>query len=928
MDSSTVSHALQAMYSPQTDQAQKKEAALFLEQFQKNPEAWQLALEFLGDPATPLEYRMFAAQTLRLKATYDLQQLPEASFPQIRQSMLALLKTYAPKEKLIRVQLSLAVCQMALQDLHWHSAMNDISGALSAPEAVPALLEFLKSLPEELTDSNKTPLTDDEFSARTRELITQNVPTVLLLLSQMALGGPPHTELILACLNSWIKECAIEDVLRVDALATLIFKSLEEDDTFDTAAECLCLILRETRDIENHQLIDALYHKLLEVHEAYEKSGKLDDDIARGLTRVYVEAGESWHVLMAKNPAHFKPLVRILLLCCKLEDLDVVKYTFYFWYQLKQMITLPRLEAARAEFQDIYLELVAVVIGHLQYPLVENEEDLFDGDREQEDKFREFRYEMGDVLKDCCAVLGPQKALNVPFQQIQTLLGQNSAWQRLEAPLFGMRVMGKEVSVKEKKILPAIMHMLIQLPEHPKIRYAATLVLGRYAEWTAKNPEFLEPQLNYIIRGFDAALDKAIVNATSQTLMYFCQDCAPLLVNYMDQLYMLYTRVCSEVPVANTFDLVDGLAHVINKLPLEGQYQACETFLAPTLQKISELAGGSGDETAQKLADEAEVLSIFLRVSRCDDYSLPEFPIARFFLEKIWPLVASVLTKCGQVLKVSETYCKVVKNAIRSTTGYLSPILESIAQQLERGFRETFYGCYLWVTGTLIQSCEEYGESANDVIYTLALLQSSTLLEMFQNPALDIRGIPDVIEDFFNMASDLLMFYAGQVVCNTQLVASLFETGILALATSEEYNPLMACVHFFIDYVSWGGEYPPVSFFEGNHDEIRDHVRRSMAGSHVDRLVEAVIRGLIYKFYNDVDANDLMIKILAVSPTAVTALQEAVLRLPNVSEKEVSKLVGVVTVAVGNKDNRRVRMAIKDFVSWYTRKNVNARAIA
>lgn len=124
--------------------------------------------------------------------------------------------------------------------------------------------------------------------------------------------------------------------------------------------------------------------------------------------------------------------------------------------------------------------------------------DLFNGDKEQEDKFKEFRYEMGDVLKDCCAVAGATKALQVPFEQIQNIISNSQGhWQYLEAPLFSMRTMAKEVPLKENTILPTIMSYLVQLPEHPKIRYAATLVLGRYTEWTSKHPEFLEPQLNY-----------------------------------------------------------------------------------------------------------------------------------------------------------------------------------------------------------------------------------------------------------------------------------------------------------------------------------------------------------------------------------------------------------------------------------------------
>ncbi|GEQ70340.1 hypothetical protein JCM33374_g4016 [Metschnikowia sp. JCM 33374] len=933
-----VQQALMAMYSPSASQQQKKDATSFLEKFQKSPEAWHISHQLLSDGNTPLEYRMFASQTLRSKATYDLSQLPSDTLPQVRDSMLDLLCAYASKEKSIRTQLSLAICQLALQFLAWSGAINDITARLSTPDTIPALLEFLKSLPEELTDANKTPLTDEEFNARISELISNNVSHVLLLLKNLIDGGCAHRALILDCLNSWIKECPIEEVLTIDSLASLIFESLAQEETFDNATECVCSILRETRDIDNYQLIDALYQQLLQAYDHYSKTPhQLEDpEIFNGLARIYVEAGESWHVLIAKNPQHFKPLVEILLRCCKYDDdLDVVKYTFYFWYQLKQMLTLPKFEESKAAFSPIYLELISVIINHLRYPLGDNPDDLFDGDKEQEDKFKDFRYEMGDVLKDCCAVVGSQKALDVPFQQIKSLVNQNAQWQFLEAPLFGMRVMAKEVSLKEKKILPVIMQMLVQLPEHPKIRYATTLVLGRYSEWTSKNPEFLEPQLNYIIKGFENAHDAGsdIINATSQALMFFCQDCAPLLVNYLEQLYMLYQQVHAALDVKATFDLVNGLSHVINKIPLADQFRASETFLEPTLRRIGDFcsdAHPSADLAIRGLADEAEVLSIFLKISRCQDYSLPEFPIANVFSEKIWPLLPVVFSKYGDSLKICESFCKVIRNAIHGCTSYITPSLAQICQLLHQGFQKTYFGCFLWVTGVIIQCSEEFSdEVCAQVIYPLAISQSACVLELFRSNV-DIRSVPDVIEDYFNMASHLLMFFPTEVAGNEQFMSSIFETGVVALKVSEEYNPLMACVHFFIDYISWGSEYPPVSFFEGDHGAIKQNVKKFLVmDNHTEKLLEVVINGLIHKFYNDVDGNDLLIKILTVSPNpeqAVLWLKQAVSLLPNVSEQEITKLIGTISIALPNKDNRRVRMAIKDFVSWYTRKNVNSRA--
>lgn len=939
----TVKDALGAMYSPTASQAQKKDATVFLESFQKSPEAWEVSHQLLSNPTEPLEYRMFASQTLRSKATYDLLQLPDSAILQLKDLLLDLLITYASKDKLIRTQLSLAMCQLALQFLQWQNPMGDITLRLSAlPELVPALLEFLKILPEELTELNKTPLTDDQFNARTQLLILDNTDNVLQLLTNLANLESVSKELLIECLNSWVRECPIESVLTIDSLARLIFKSLTEEDLFEKASECLCSVLKETRDIDNYQLIDALYKQLLQVHEFYSAhSDRLQDpETVSALTKLYVEAGEAWNVLIAKNAAHFKPLVAIILECSKYdEDLDVVKYTFNFWYQLKQMLTLQRFEELKKLLLDIYLELISVIIKHLCYPLTGDDNNLFEGDREQEDKFKEFRYEMGDVLKDCCAVVGSQKALNVPFQQVQAFLSQNLAqWQLLEAPLFSMRVMAKEVSPKENTILPVIMELLVQLPEHSKIRYATTLVLGRYSEWTSKHPQYLEVQLNYIIKGFESAsqTQKDIVSATSQALMYFCQDCSSLLVNYLEQLFMVYQQVQTHLDVKSTYDMVNGLAHVIKDLPSGEQYKASETFLGLTMTRLTQLCqtrSPDDDSVATALHDEAEVLSIFFDIVRPQNFDVPENPIANLFMEKVYPLVAEILHKFGKSLKVSEHFVKIIKNVVQSCNIFLTRLLPQITQLLHDGFRDTYFGCYLWVTGVIVREFgdEISSEQTHEAVYQFGLSQSALFFDLLKtNSKLDIRGIPDVIEDYFNMANDLVMYFPAKVAGNAQLMTSILEAGIMSLTTSEEHNPLMACIHFFIDYVSWGSPYPPVSFYEGDPAEVQQYVKQFLvADTHGQQLVKVVVEGLIFKFYNDPDANDLLIKILTVSPDmelAVNWLHQAVAALPNVSENEVQKLLGATAVALPNKDNRRVRMSIKDFVSWYTRKNVNSRA--
>ncbi|RKO96289.1 hypothetical protein CAUPRSCDRAFT_1140, partial [Caulochytrium protostelioides] len=113
------------------------------------------------------------------------------------------------------------------------------------------------------------------------------------------------------------------------------------------------------------------------------------------------------------------------------------------------------------------------------------------------DDFKEFRYAIGDLLKDCVLILGEEVALSIP------------AAMALEAPMFALRAMGKEVSPR-CEILSQIIASLPALPRHPKILYAAILVIGRYSDWTAAHPEFLPSQLEFVIsHGFNDTVSMA-----------------------------------------------------------------------------------------------------------------------------------------------------------------------------------------------------------------------------------------------------------------------------------------------------------------------------------------------------------------------------------------------------------------------------------
>lgn len=930
---SEISSALQMMSASNVD---KKPALNYLENFQKQPQAWEVTTAILSNSESPVELQMFAAQTLRNKMTYDLSQLPQEALPGLKDSIIQFLIQYSAVNKPITTQLSIALAKLTIQYMSWSNAVEEITAKLA--DNIPALLEFLKILPEESLDPKGTPLTDEEFKLRTEELIVSNVNNVLALLSKFSTNSTNShaNSLILDCLNSWIKEIPVENLLTIQPLTNVLFESLKDEESFEKSIECLCSITRETRDIDNIELIKALYQQIIQLKPLLNKYND-DPDVFGSLARLFVECGESWHMLIGKFPDFFSELVEIILIVSSYdEDLDIVKYTFYFWYIFKQVLTTERYKVSKIKFQPIYNQLIHVMIKHLKYPDGDETQPLF-SNKEEEEKFKDFRYEMGDVLKDCTAVIGSAQALIIPYNKIQEALSQTPIkWQDVESPLFSLRAMAKEVKLTENEVLPKIMDLLIQLPENTKIRYSATLVLGRYTEWTNKHPEFLEKQLNYIINGFQNS-NNEIITAASHSLMYFCQDCSELLTNYIEQLYNFYINIfdnLSTLDLIALYEITEGISHVIKTQSKENITQVATMFLTPILNKLNGYLSINESEINENIfksiADEVEIVRIYFEVLIPKDFNPSvQDPIANLVIE-IWPIIKNLIEKFGKSLKVSERCMKFTKTILQTYNIFLIPILPSIAETIVTNFQKTEFGCYLWVSGILIR---EFGDetyvsaSIKDSVWQFAYQQIVSFLTIFKNTK--TIDIPDLIEDYSSMMSDIMMYFVTNFTLS-DILKPTFDTAVLAL-NIEKVEPLSKTLQFLIDLVSWGFNNPPISIFEEIPEQVKLTIKQFI-NENGGSLILALINGLIFKFPNQVtnEAIELIDKTIKLAPNneiAINWIAVSIDSLPKdtVSTQEREKLLKTASTSLNSKDYRRLRMGIKDFVSWYTRKNITPR---
>ncbi|KAK7757723.1 Nuclear import receptor [Diatrype stigma] len=945
-----VFQAMQTMRG--SDLEKKKKAHEYLESFQKSTTAWTTSLEMLQSQAEA-DAKLFAATTLKGKITYDLStQVPVAGLPALRSQILALLKQYAAGPKPIRVQLCVCLAHLAIQMKDWKDVLPLVVSSLgNEAESHACILDFLRVLPEEVTEGRKITLTEEELSQRTSELLADNAPQVVQLLITYAQSSPTAATnpQLLECITSWLREVPVNEIVK-SPLLNIVFNALESDASFQAAADCLSIMLKETSEVDdNVETIQILLPRIIALRPKIQKVVEEEDtETYKSLTRVFADAGLAWVVAIARETTHFRPLVDSILECAARDkERDVIEYTFDFWYELKQYIVLERYIQARMELLDVYSQLVDILLKHLEYPESEsgNELDLFDGDREAEEKFREFRHHMGDTLKDACEVMGVTECLTKVLNSItlwmQTYASMASGtsvphWQKLEAPLFSMRAMGRMVNKDENIVLPQLIPLLVQIPSHEKLRFATIMVLGRYTEWTAAHPEFLEPQFTYIVSSFQTD-SKEIIRAAAMSIKYFCTDCKHILGQQVIQLQQFYNEILDKLPESSQEEITEGVASVVAVQPKGDIYRLLKLYCDPLIERLMTKANNATTEEGKLIvADHMQVITLFIQIV----VVLPpveqgeEDPAVKYWQEA-FPVLAKVLESFMDFIPICERVCRSWRFMVISHRGAMTPLLPEMANRLATGFEASRQGCFLWVTGAILREFsddrEHVDQNITEYIYQFFEAQATNVLRFLSE--LTPQELPDVAEDFFRLLTDALLYYPQKLI-PSQLSSPIFEAAISVL-TLEQREPLSATLHYLRDLLAWGSQNPPSSHEQLSRPIIEQlsALVKQLLEAKGEKLVQRVLAGMMITFPRDcfADGSGALLTLFEIMPAQTAIWVDRTMRLlppGTVTAAEVDRLMIKIKEKLGANDThdvRQIRSILQDFTNTYRRRNVAPR---
>ncbi|KAF2271470.1 ARM repeat-containing protein [Westerdykella ornata] len=930
------------------DRAQKEQAHRFLETFQKSNEAWAATIAILEANEVEPSAKLFAVTTLKGKIIYDLHQIPRQSLPNLRDTLIKNLATYHAGPKPIRLQLCVCLANLAIQMTEWKDVLSLIVSTLGTePATLPCVLDFLRVLPEEVSYGRKINLTESELSIRTAELIEENALQALQLLVQYAQSSASaaRNPQLLYCITSWMREIPLDNIIN-SPLLKIILDDLSADEPFEAAVECLCALIAETRDVdETMSSILVLYPHVIALRPMIAEAARDEDaEKYKGIARIFAEAGESWVLLIARLPSEFQDLVSAVLETAALDkERDAISHTFKFWYDLKQYLTLEKYVQARVQYGPIYSRLVDIMIAHLEYPKPENgdEKDLFEGDREQEEKFREFRHQMGDVLKDCCEVIGVSECLKKPYDLIQAWVqtfGAQAApyhvpeWQKLEAALFAVRAMGRMVAPEEDVMLPQLIPLIVQIPDHQKVRFQAVMALGRYTEWTAHHPTLLQMQLDYIMAAFDHST-KEVVRAAALSFKFFCNDCASLLVDYVEPLQQFYSKHLDRLPMSSQEEITDGVASVVAQLPAERIYDTLKLYCNPVVQGLVDLANRAKEDEEQKLlADRVNLITVFFEVVKPVVPLGTEHPGVKY-CQDIFPILGHIATHFSNSVPVLERVCRCWRYMVLSYGKAMQPLLPELANQLSQGFEKSRQGCFLWATASIVREFSQ-GEERVDTTMASAVFQfyqqqATTFLRILND--LPPEHLPDLIEDFFRLAADMALYFPNESI-TSPLMESILQAACSSLTLLKE-EPLIATLHFLRDLVGYGRNSPPSSSFDlGRHDvpqALQDRVKQLIMGSGVE-LVQRIMTGMMYSFPEGcfADSSGVLLELFELMPEQVALwVQQTVAMLPagSITPQESERFLNNIRQRIQSRDIRMIRNILQDFTNSYRRRNVAPR---
>ncbi|OWZ09641.1 hypothetical protein PHMEG_00017620 [Phytophthora megakarya] len=866
--------ALDSLYQPHLTDPQETQAAdAFLRGFQLTPAAFDVCASLLNQLApTPLQSDkvpalFFSAQTLanklrrqpststvdtcvwteRIVTWLSCANLPKMVVTQLLLALVAALPRLQPQNlKILNdqdagnshsqlfavVRESYAQCngQSVVGYALLHLAQHGVTSRV--------LAEFLLLLVEEvdtLAERSLRQRMQDEVDAWAPLILDRLLPQVMHEASSRETGTCSDSETqetVLRALTSWLRFVRVDaEVVVRNPLLHSILGFLSRDELFDVSVD---LVVEVVRSYSHSSLVvQWLAPRLLSLRGAFGAAAEAEDvDSCLGLCRIFTEMGEAYLELLLQGAGNdHAALVDLLLDCMGYPDAEVADVTIPFWFKLLEELRRRVTPAILAQYKPRLEKLAGLCMQKLQF---REEFPSLPVDKQQD--FKAFRQELGDILRDCCQLLGVEAVLQHcvnGLNQIFQAPAESRSWEAVEAHLYCFRSIAREVEKTKNNVealdapITLIFQHLSQFSDHPAICYTSCLIVSRYAEWLRAHPTALSAQVTFL----NTCVTKSagdirygeweVARAAAAAVRALAMDCWAMLGGDIVAFY-LHIEQNELMAVEDQVLILEGIcAGVASSNDMPRILSTLDQVMKGIGQRLTALLASTSAKSNVQIALN-ELLRLMCLYEYLDITKLQaeKHPLV-MLTQQLWPLFNQMLALYRGHDELVERVCRCYKRILRMCGEQIAPLLPQLVDNLLTFYQTEPKSSYLYTakpkssylyTASMVLKFFSQSNSAEmnslfaHMLFTL--VETTTPIFVSLN---DMETRPDVVEEFFFLMERAVRCVPQVLVApvpassrgatdqGCPLMTSVFSYAVSALAIS--HNDANKAVLCFLEQV-------------------------------------------------------------------------------------------------------------------------------
>lgn len=292
----------------------------------------------------------------------------------------------------------------------------------------------------------------------------------------------------------------------------------------------MCELAYISRDLSTGMpVLNLLTSQLGNFHQLFQKSLQDEDEaLARAITRIVSEMGESYIGVIAEASPDAVQMVQLIVTCASHPDNKVASLTYVFWWRLNGMlkdcpseevrcpcsdcaclcslcnIPLCQIRSQRlGAFEQCFYQMLLVLARSAMFP-----EEVDEWGATEEEEFKNFRLEhLYDCMLDIAEMVGGDQCLGALLPVLNSHMESSQSpttqdkWREVEGCLFCVRAFARYVHTSEQKSVPFLLGLYQRMTGHERLRQAFTIVVAKFGRWINEHPNMLGPLLDYVVQG-------------------------------------------------------------------------------------------------------------------------------------------------------------------------------------------------------------------------------------------------------------------------------------------------------------------------------------------------------------------------------------------------------------------------------------------